>query len=234
MIIGNQFIEYITDNHCDLYTTKRQITLGLSIGELKEQLSNIIHSSIKVGKILTAMKCTSNTLKSVGNYNSRYSTGSLWEQYTLDYLEIKYPKNRYELTIGKNTCADIIAYTPNGSVNIEVKSETLPNTSHSCFIKAKQWNNSTNCFDNSNLYSGLDSDIWIHYFLYNDKWHTFNITKGKLKQLCASLGKQIIINSNINSKAAQLGYLLPVDCLVYSLVEIPIYRLNLYIDRFSA
>lgn len=227
MIMGNQFIEYIINEHCDLYTIEKLITKGLHIGDLKEQLSNIIHSSKKIREIVTFIKCTSNTTKSVGNYTSRYSTGSFWEQYTLDYLEKKYPKNRYDRTIGKNTCADIIAYVSNRTVNIEVKSEILPNTTHSYFIKAKQWNNYTNSFEDSNLYSGSDSDIWIHYFLYNDKWHTFNITKGKLKQLCSSIGKQIIINCNINSKAAQLGYLLPVESIAYSMIESPNYILNM-------
>ena len=71
---------------------------------------------------------------------------------------------------------------------IEVKSETVTNIYERLFIKAKQFNRNTNYWDDANLLSGSNTDYWVHYFLYNDKWHYIFMTKAELKQLCYKYG----------------------------------------------
>lgn len=187
------------------------IMKGLLIGE---SVNNIINR-IDFKHLITYIKCASKTDKTIGNFDNRYNNGSDWEKLTVYRLQDKNKDMQFELTKGKNTNADII--TSKGELKrfIEVKSEIAPNIYNSFCIKAAQFNYINNSWEKSSLLSGFNSDIWLHYFLYKNKWHYFSMTKGELKQLCSLYGKSIIINENVAYKAKQKVYILPMDKVTY-------------------
>lgn len=187
----------------------------LLVNELMKQLSIILKAENNIGKLITLMRCTAFTDKSIGSFDQRYKDGLNWEQYTLNRLIEKNKDITYSYIKGKECKGDILATKGNHQINIEVKSETESNKYNRIFIKSRQFNEYKLEWDRSNLLTGSNNDLWIHYFLYNDKWHYIKMSKGELKQLCRSIGTLKIINSNNPYKAMQQGYLLNIDDISY-------------------
>lgn len=197
---------------------KNYILQGLNKGILQEQLEKKITTD-KVKELLNNIKCSINTSKVTGTFTDRLLKGNYWETYTLTRLQNKNPTITYTLTDGKNSKADIVASKGNKMLNIEVKSETASNVYKRLFIKAKQYNHTTNSWELSNLLSGNKSDVWIHYFLYNNSWHYMKTTKGELIGLCKDQGKEKLINLHTGNKAPQWGYLLDIEKLSFTPVD---------------
>ena len=194
-----------------------EILQGLLIGMYKEQLNQMINNTGKLNDILTLLKCV--TIDEQYNFNDRLNYGTNWEQHTLNILQAKNKDISYYLINEKNINGDILAIKGNKQTYIEVKSETVTNMYERIFIKAKQFNKNTNQWDHANLLSGSNNDYWVHYFLYNDKWHYIFTTKGKLKELCSIYGTLKTINVNHPYKTAQQGYLIDIKDLDYKEVN---------------
>ena len=202
-------------NNADIQNT---IINGLLIGELKDQIKQQINETLKINEIITIMKCV--TIDDHKTFNERLNYGTNWEQFTLNVLQNKNKDVQYYLINEKNINGDILAIKDDKKTYIEVKSETVTNIYERLFIKAKQFNRNTNYWDDANLLSGSNTDYWVHYFLYNDKWHYIFMTKAELKQLCYKYGSQKIINLNHPYKTAQQGYIIDIDKLNYKEVDL--------------
>ena len=194
------------------------IIKGLIIGEYKEILNKQINNTNKIGDIITMLKCVS--IDDYITFNERLNYGTNWEQHTINQMQEKNKGISYYLINEKNVRGDILAIKGNKQTYIEVKSETVTNMYERIFIKAKQYNKNTNQWDNANLLSGSNNDYWVHYFLYNDRWHYMFTTKGKLKELCNRCGTLKTINVNHPYKTAQQGYLIDVKDLDYKEVNL--------------
>lgn len=183
----------------------------------------IEHIKISLGCI------DSTTLKGI-SFKDRYRYGSLWETYLKSIYENNHNCEVVQ-SIGLNKEFDLDI---KGKYKIEVKSTKRTNEKtqmynsylpackyyNHIFIKCEQWNYSTNEWNKASLLCGNPNIKWVQFFLYNDQWHYFIMSKKELFELCKSKSKDKYgLMTNSRSAPAQGFYLNVNDIPKHDLVR---------------